>query len=134
MQSSAPHRKGLLLEPLLISQPSSSKDSTDLVVKTTVNIEKDNVPHKKCLFGCFTNGILKKILLVKDMLALLIILLIFAGLIYNFIAKDENDIPNEVFQNLYKLLKSNGGIPKSESPFIYSIWAKKIRRRNSSET
>ena len=47
----------------------------------------------------------------KEALTLAVIILIIVGLIYNFFMKDEKDIPDEVFQHLYKLLASSAGFP-----------------------
>ena len=128
-----PHNR-LPLLPLLISDSPCSKDSTDFTVSTTVNIKEDKSLPKRCSVGCLAKGILRKILVAKDILTALIVLLIFAGLVYNFIVKDEKDIPAEVFENLYKLAKTGSEIPKSETLPFYSIWLKKIRKQNSSRT
>ena len=51
----------------------------------------------------------KNIIKIKEYLAVVVIVLILLGLIYNLLARDEKDIPEEVFQKLYKLLTASGG-------------------------
>ena len=51
----------------------------------------------------------KNIIKIKEYLAAVVIVLILLGLVYNLFARDEKDIPDEVFQKLYKLLTASGG-------------------------
>ena len=50
------------------------------------------------------------VLKLKEILPTLLIVLILLGILYNFFAKDDKDIPEEAFQKLYKLLTSAGGV------------------------
>ena len=51
----------------------------------------------------------KNIIKVKEYLAAVDIVMIMLELVYNLFARDEKDIPEEVFQKLYKLLTASGG-------------------------
>ena len=50
---------------------------------------------------------------IEEFLTILILLLILIGVLYNHFSKDERDLPDSFFQNLYKLLASASGVPIS---------------------
>ena len=72
---------------------------------------------------------------MKEFLTILILAFILIGLLYNHFSKDDRDLPDSFFQNLYKLLASASGVPISTEPADDSNreWAKILQRLNFSK-
>ena len=72
---------------------------------------------------------------IKEFLTTLILVLILIGFLYNHFSKDERDLPDSFFHNLYKLLASATGVPISNEPADDSNreWAKILQRQNFSK-
>ena len=71
----------------------------------------------------------EKTVCIKQFLVVVIICIILLGLIYNFFAKEEKDIPKEVFDQLYNLLGTSYGFPQLSPIEDFKAW-EKIRIRN----
>ena len=50
---------------------------------------------------------------IKEFLTILILLAILIGFLYNHFSKDDRDLPDTFFHNLYKFLSSAAGVPIS---------------------
>ena len=81
------------------------------------------------LFQKILKLIKEKTVCIKQLLVVVIICIILFGLIYNFFAKEEKDIPTEVFDQLYKLLGTSYGVPQLSPIEDFKTW-EKIRNRN----
>ena len=50
---------------------------------------------------------------IKEFLKIFILVFIFIGFQYNHFSKNDRDLPDSFFQNLYKLLAAASGVPIS---------------------
>ena len=99
-------------------------------------VDSDNPPPiQECFLVKLNRTLHEKMGFIKEFITTLILVLILIGLIYNHFSKDERDLPDSFFHNLYKLLASASGVPISTEPADDSNreWAKILQRLNFSK-
>jgi hypothetical protein len=90
-------------------------------------------PDSLCtqLHHIFSQNITK----IKEYLTVAVIILILLGILYNFFARDEKDIPDDVFQKLYKVLGASGGNVPSIGAIGDGKWQQlQIEPKNNTDT
>ena len=75
-------------------------------------VDSDNsAPIQECFLVKLNRRLHEKMCAIKELLTILILLVILIGFLYVHFIKDERDLPDSFFPNLYKLLASASGVP-----------------------
>ena len=113
--------------------PSASSSSNSIDSDQNTVVDSSPVPPLHECFRVKVNRILKeKLGTVKEVITLVILLALLFGLMYNYFMRDERDLPESFFQNLYKLLASSSGLPITNQPIEGQNieWAKVFKNLN----
>ena len=73
-------------------------------------------PKHECYLVTRNRTLHEKMGVIKEFLTILILLTIPIGFLYNHFSKDERDLADSFFHNLYKLLSSATGVQISSEP------------------
>lgn len=111
---------------------SSSSNSIDSNQNAEVDSSPISPPPHECLLVKVNRILKEKLGAVKEVITLVILLALLFGLMYNYFMRDERDLPESFFQNLYKLLASSSGLPITNQPIEGQNieWAKVFKNLN----
>ena len=70
-------------------------------------------PIQECFLVNLNRTLHEKMSVINEFLTILILVLILIWFLYNHFSKEEGDLPDSIFQNLYKLLASACGVGTS---------------------
>ena len=96
---------------MALSKPSESAPGIEKMTAVENPLHPNSSLDLKGLLAKVKEVIKIKFENIKELLTIFLVILILGGIIYNFFMKDEKDIPQEIFHQLYKLLASSAGVP-----------------------
>ena len=99
-------------KPTAPAPASASSSSNSLESNQNAEVDSSPIPPShECLLVKVNRILREKLGTAKEVLTLVILIALLFGLTYNYFMRDERDLPESFFQNLYKLLGSSSGIP-----------------------
>ena len=96
--------------PAAAHSPNSDEEIED-------EVDSDNPPPiQECFLVKLNRTLHEKMGVIKEFLTILILVFFRIAFLYNNFSKDERDLPDSFFQNLYKFLAPASGLPISTEP------------------